>query len=83
MIPELHPCSRCKKEPVWTDCLPALCHRCAAERLRHSCAVCGKFIPVPSGDTAPYCHVDGGRFTCLNCGPYDGADVPVLVRDQP
>ena len=28
MKPELHVCSKCKKEPVWTDCIPAHCYRC-------------------------------------------------------
>ncbi len=31
MKPEPHVCCKCKKEVVWTDCLPAICYRCHAE----------------------------------------------------
>lgn len=28
MIPEAHVCCKCKREVVWTDCLPAVCYNC-------------------------------------------------------
>lgn len=28
MIPEAHVCCKCKREVVWTDCLPAVCYKC-------------------------------------------------------
>lgn len=31
MIPEPHICGKCKKEIVWTDCLPCRCCKCEAE----------------------------------------------------
>lgn len=31
MLPEPHLCTKCKKELVWTDCLPATCYNCNAK----------------------------------------------------
>ena len=32
MIPEPHVCCVCRREVVWTDCLPAVCWRCSSRK---------------------------------------------------